>query len=345
MKIKLLGKYGMTNHSFYQNKKILVTGSSGLLGSWLVEKLIAKEAILTGISIDNSKDELLISKGILQSIKNNYFDIADYEKVEKVISNENFDLVFHLAAQTQVTDALKNPIDTLKSNVQGTWNILEACRKFDLPIVSASSDKAYGISDNLPYLESHPLNGEFPYEVSKSTSDLISTMYKTTYGLNIASLRCGNIFGGGDFNWDRLIPGIIRYLLEDKTPVLRNKGDFIREWVYVEDVVNAYLETGIAIVKKRNNYSAYNFSSGEVKTVMEVYETLSLLIKGEIVKPNIQAASDFEIKDQKLDTSLIENDLNITSKFNFEESLIKTINWYKEYLIDFSDSGKLKKDK
>tara|TARA_Y100000817_G_scaffold105360_2_gene82495 strand:+ start:11172 stop:12146 length:975 start_codon:yes stop_codon:yes gene_type:complete len=321
----------MTNHSFFHNRRILVTGSTGLLGSWLVEKLIFSGAIVTGISLDHSKDELLVSKGILNDIDNNYLDISDYEKVEKIISTGGFDIVLHLAAQTQVTDAIKNPITTLETNVQGTWNILEACRKFELPLVSASSDKAYGVSENLPYLESHPLNGEFPYEVSKSTSDLISTMYKTTYGVNVASLRCGNIFGGGDFNWDRLIPGIIRYLIEDKTPILRTKGDFIREWVYVEDVADAYLETAKALIEKRNNYSAYNFSSGEVKTVMEIYEMLSLLIKGEIIKPKIKTDSEFEIKDQKLDSSLIKNDLNIKSKYNFKESLTKTITWYKEY--------------
>tara|TARA_Y100000748_G_scaffold237677_1_gene201683 strand:- start:663 stop:1637 length:975 start_codon:yes stop_codon:yes gene_type:complete len=321
----------MTNHSFFHNRRILVTGSTGLLGSWLVEKLIFSGAIVTGISLDHSKDELLVSKGILNDIDNNYLDISEYEKVEKIISTGGFDIVLHLAAQTQVTDAIKNPITTLETNVQGTWNILEACRKFELPLVSASSDKAYGVSDKLPYLESYPLNGEFPYEVSKSTSDLISTMYKTTYGVNVASLRCGNIFGGGDFNWDRLIPGIIKYLIEDKTPILRTKGDFIREWVYVEDVADAYLETAKALIEKRNNYSAYNFSSGEVKTVMEIYEMLSLLIKGEIIKPKIKTDSEFEIKDQKLDSSLIKNDLNIKSKYNFKESLTKTITWYKEY--------------
>ena len=325
----------MTNHSFFHNRRILVTGSTGLLGSWLVEKLIFSGAIVTGISLDHSKDELLVSKGILNDIDNNYLDISDYEKVEKIISTGGFDIVLHLAAQTQVTDAIKNPITTLETNVQGTWNILEACRKFELPLVSASSDKAYGVSENLPYLESHPLNGEFPYEVSKSTSDLISTMYKTTYGVNVASLRCGNIFGGGDFNWDRLIPGIIRYLIEDKTPILRTKGDFIREWVYVEDVADAYLETAKALIEKRNNYSAYNFSSGEVKTVMEIYEMLSLLIKGEIIKPKIKTDSEFEIKDQKLDSSLIKNDLNIKNKYNFKESLTKTITWYKEYFNNY----------
>lgn len=323
----------MNNSTFFKDKKVIVTGSSGLLGSWLVEDLLYNNAEVTGICIDDSKDGLLKSKGLLNEIQSYYLDIANLRELEKVFSSKNFDIVFHLAAQTQVTEALKNPIETLKSNVQGTWNVLELCRKFKLPIVSASSDKSYGVSDNLPYLETHPLNGEFPYEVSKSSSDLISTMYKTTYGLNVVSLRCGNIFGGGDFNWDRLIPGTIKTLLEKSTPILRTKGDFVREWVYVKDVSNAYLEVAKAVFDKKNNFSAYNFSSGQSMTVKEIYEKISQIIHGSVVEPIIELDSEFEIKSQTLDSNLIKNDLGIFSKYEFDESLNDTVQWYKNYLI------------
>jgi len=326
------GKYGMNNSTFFKNKKVIVTGSSGLLGSWLVEDLISNNAEVTGICIDDSKDDLLKTKGLLNEIKTYYLNIGNFNELEKVFSSKNFDIVFHLAAQTQVTKALKNPLETLKSNVQGTWNVLELCRKFNLPIVSASSDKSYGVSDNLPYLETHPLNGEFPYEVSKSSSDLISTMYKTTYGLNVVSLRCGNIFGGGDFNWDRLIPGTIKTLLEESTPILRTKGDFVREWVYVKDVSNAYLEVAKAIFHKKNNYSAYNYSSGESKTVREIYEKISQIIHGSVVEPIIELDSKFEIKNQTLDSNLIKKDLGVINKYEFDESLNETVQWYKNYL-------------
>ena len=152
MMAKHLGKYGMNNSTFFKDKKVIVTGSSGLLGSWLIEDLLYNNAEVTGICIDESKDGLLKSKGLLNEIQSYYLDIANLSELEKVFSSKNFDIVFHLAAQTQVTEALKNPIETLKSNVQGTWNVLELCRKFKLPIVSASSDKSYGVSDNLPYL-------------------------------------------------------------------------------------------------------------------------------------------------------------------------------------------------
>tara|TARA_B100000965_G_scaffold403820_1_gene432931 strand:- start:579 stop:1553 length:975 start_codon:yes stop_codon:yes gene_type:complete len=322
----------MTDFSFFKNKKIIVTGSSGLLGSWLVEDLVENNAEVTGISIDNSKDDLLKSKGLLQKIETHYLNVANYSQLEKVFSSKNFDIIFHLAAQTQVTEALRNPVQTLESNIQGTWNVLELCRKFNFPIVSASSDKSYGISDNLPYIESHPLNGKFPYEVSKSSSDLISTMYKTTYGLSVVSLRCGNIFGGGDFNWDRLIPGTIKTFLENSTPVLRTKGDFVREWVYVKDVSSAYLEVAKAMLEEKNNFSAYNFSSGESKTVKEIYEVISHLINGKIIEPIIDLDSEFEIKNQTLDSSLIKNDLGIYSKYEFDQSLEETIKWYKTHL-------------
>jgi CDP-glucose 4,6-dehydratase len=332
MQVKLLGKFGMDKFSFFKEKKVLVTGSSGLLGSWLIEELINNDALVTGVSIDDSKDELLINKGIINNIDTHYVNISDFDEIENIMSSADFDIVFHLAAQTQVIEARENPLETLKSNVQGTWNVLENCRRLNLPLVCASSDKAYGVSENLPYLESHPLSGEFPYEVSKSSSDLITTMYQTTYGLKVATLRCGNIFGGGDFNWDRLIPGIIKTLIENDIPVLRTQGDFIREWVYVKDVVNAYLKVGKAVVQERNNFVAYNFSSGDIKNVMEIYELISIILKGDIVKPKILLDSEFEIKNQRLDSSLIKSDLNISSKFNLNESLNETIAWYKKYL-------------
>tara|TARA_B100001250_G_scaffold343148_1_gene311688 strand:- start:2922 stop:3896 length:975 start_codon:yes stop_codon:yes gene_type:complete len=322
----------MTSSSLFKNKNILVTGSSGLLGSWLVEDLLNEKANVTGVSIDDSKDQLLISKNIIDKIENHYLDISNYQAIEEIVIDKKYDMIFHLAAQTQVVDALKNPINTLKSNIQGTWNMLELSRLNNIPIVSASSDKAYGISKDLPYLETHPLKGEFPYEVSKSSSDLITSMYKNTYGVNAATLRCGNIYGGGDLNWNRLIPGVVRFLLKGDKPILRTNGEFVREWVYVKDVSKAYIETGKAIIKKENNFVAYNFSSGERKTVMEIYEIISELIKGEIIIPEIKEDSKFEIINQELDSTRIKNDLGIESTYKFKDTIKETINWYKEYL-------------
>ena len=330
--MKLHGKYGMIDPSLFENKNILVTGSSGLLGSWLVEDLLNMGCNVTGIAIDETKDDLLKSKNIFDKIEKFYIDVSSYEEIEKIILDKKFTFIFHLAAQTQVTEALLNPLRTLESNIKGTWNLLEISRLENIPMVLASSDKAYGTSDKLPYQENFALNGEFPYEVSKSASDLITSMYANTYNINVATLRCGNIYGGGDLNWDRLIPGVIKNLIIGEIPILRTKGNFKREWVYVKDVVNAYIATADAVMKNKNKFIAYNFASGETKSVMEVYEIISTLVVGEIIKPKIQLDSEFEIKDQQLDSSRIKNDLGIESKFTFEESILETIEWYKSNL-------------
>ena len=330
--MKLHGKYGMIDPSLFENKNILVTGSSGLLGSWLVEDLLNMGCNVTGIAIDETKDDLLKSKNIFDKIEKFYIDVSSYKEIEKIILDKKFTFIFHLAAQTQVTEALLNPLRTLESNIKGTWNLLEISRLENIPMVLASSDKAYGTSDKLPYQENFALNGEFPYEVSKSASDLITTMYANTYNINVATLRCGNIYGGGDLNWDRLIPGVIKHLIIGEIPILRTKGNFKREWVYVKDVVNAYIATADAVMKNKNKFIAYNFASGETKSVMEVYEIISTLVVGKIIKPKIQLDSEFEIKDQQLDSSRIKNDLDIESKFTFEESILETIEWYKSNL-------------
>ncbi len=322
----------MIDTSLFENKNILVTGSSGLLGSWLVEELLNIGCNVTGISLDETKDDLLRSKDIFDEIEKYYVDVSSYTEIKNIILDKKFTFIFHLAAQTQVTEALLNPLKTLESNIQGTWNLLEISRVQNIPMVLASSDKAYGISEKLPYQENFPLNGEFPYEVSKSASDLVTTMYANTYSSNVASLRCGNIYGGGDLNWDRLIPGVIKHLITGEVPILRTKGNFKREWVYVKDVVNAYIGTADAVMKNKNKFTAYNFASGETKSVMEVYEKISMLVIGEIIKPKIQLDSKFEIKDQELDSSRIKNDIGIVSKFAFEESILETIEWYKSNL-------------
>ena len=329
---KLPGKLGMVNKNFWSKKNILITGSSGLLGSWMVEKLLSLDANLIGIAKDKSMNTLLESKNILQGFKTFYLDISEFSKVEKVFSENEIDITFHLAAQTQVRDALINPLETFKSNIEGTWNLLELSRLFDRPIVVASSDKAYGSSEKLPYKENYPLEGEFPYEVSKSTTDLLSKTYSATYNLPVVTLRCGNIFGGGDLNFDRLIPGVINWLLNNEKPILRTNGDYMREWVYVEDVVNAYLGTGKALLENKNNHSAYNFSSGKKKSVIEIYEILCNKISGNFIEPEFKLSSEKEIKNQELDSSLINDDLNIYSLYQLNESLDETISWYKEYL-------------
>ena len=318
------------NYSF---KNVLVTGSTGLLGSWLSEKLINENIEIKGIALDTSLNFLLESKNIADKFDNQYFDIADSTKVNDYFKKNKFDLIIHLAAQTQVRDAIDNPIKTFKSNIEGTWNILENCRNYNTPIVVASSDKAYGVSDKLPYKENFPLNGVFPYEFSKSATDMMCKTYKTTYELPVSVMRCGNIYGGGDLNWERLIPGVIKFLINNQRPVLRSDGKFKRDWVYVEDVVQAYLGVSNALVGGEKRVSeSYNYSSTDYLSVMEVYEKICEAFSGRFVEPIIEENSQYEIKDQYLSSDLIFNELNITSQFTLKEALKNTIDWYKENL-------------
>lgn len=313
-------------------KNILLTGATGLLGSWLTEKLLEKNCDINGVALNKDLNFLLKSKDIEKDIVLNYLDIADESKVKNLFKKK-YDLVIHLAAQTQVGDAIRNPLRTFKSNMQGTWNILEMCRNNDTPIVVASSDKAYGESDDLPYLESFSLNGNFPYEVSKSATDLLCKTYRTTYDLKVSTLRCGNIYGGGDLNWERLIPGVIRWLINEEQPVLRTNGTFKRDWVYVEDVVQAYIGVSEAILKDHTAVSeAYNFSSNAYLSVMDIYKKLVSNFSDIFIEPSIVEDSKYEIKDQYLSSKKIEEELGVVSIFDIDSSIEKTIDWYKEYL-------------
>ena len=317
---------------FMKNKKILLTGVTGLLGSWLAEELLDNDCELTGLALNQDLNFLINSKKITNDLDIHYFDISDEEKLNKIF-NKDYDLVIHLAAQTQVGHAIDNPVFTFKSNIQGTWNILDLCRVNNIPIVVASSDKAYGESDVLPYEETFNLNGQFPYEVSKSATDLLCKTYKATYNLNVATLRCGNKYGGGDLNWERLIPGVIRWLINNEQPILRTNGTFKRDWVYVEDVVQAYIGVGDALMDSNIKVSdAYNFSSRDYLSVSDIYEKLVYKFSDDFIDPLIQEKSEFEIKDQYLSSKKINDELGVISQFDIDKGLEKTVSWYKSYI-------------
>ena len=312
-------------------KKVLVTGSNGLLGSWFIKRLIDESIEVKGICLDESRNYLLESLNLTQQFENYYFDISEYKKLNQIFIDNDFDIVFHFAAQTQVKDALLDPLTTFNSNIKGTWNLLEICRQNNVPAVVASSDKAYGISENLPYKEDFRLNGEFPYEVSKSITDLLVNTYKVSYKLKVSSLRCGNIYGGGDLNWDRLIPGVIKWLLNNEQPILRTDGSFKRDWVYVQDVVEAYYLVGRELIKNPKNVStAYNFAGLDYLSVKDVYTAICIAVKGEFVEPKYVIDSELEIPDQYLDSSKIKNEIGFGAKYELDKSLKETISWYKE---------------
>ena len=312
-------------------KKVLVTGSSGLLGSWFIKRLLDESIEVKGVCLDESRNYLLESLNLTQEFENYYFDISDYKKLNQIFIDNDFDIVFHFAAQTQVKDALVDPLTTFNSNIKGTWNLLEICRQNNVPAVVASSDKAYGISETLPYKEDFRLNGEFPYEVSKSITDLLVNTYKVSYELSVSTLRCGSIYGGGDLNWDRLIPGVIKWLLNNEQPILRTDGSFKRDWVYVQDVVEAYYLVGNELIKNPKNVStAYNFAGLDYLSVKDVYTSICNVVNGEFVEPKYVIDSELEIPDQYLDSSKIKNEIGFEAKYALDESLRETINWYKD---------------
>src|SRR5262245_2903627 len=229
--------------SFWQDRPTLVTGATGLVGGWVVQRLLAREADVVCLVRDWVPDAEFVRAGLASRVKLARGDICDQACLERVLGEYEIDTVLHLAAQTIVPIANRNPISTFESNIGGTWSLLEACRRSPAvrQIVLASSDKAYGSAEVLPYDEETPLRGRHPYDVSKSCADLIAQAYAATYGLPVAVTRCGNFYGGGDLNWNRIVPGTIRSVLRGQRPVIRSDGLFVRDYFYVEDGAEAYL--------------------------------------------------------------------------------------------------------
>ncbi|RYD02205.1 hypothetical protein N752_26220 [Desulforamulus aquiferis] len=225
--------------SDWQGKSVLITGCTGIIGSWLTNRLVEKGASVTGIIRDHVGYSNLFKEGLINRINAAYGDITDYYFVTRVLAEYEVDTVFHLAAQTIVNIANRSPLSTFEANIRGTWTLLEACRLSATVerVVVASSDKAYGSHERLPYHEDHPLRGTHPYDVSKSCADLIARTYHKTYGLAVAVSRLSNVYGGGDLNFNRIVPGSIRAVLEGRNPIIRSDGSPLREYLYVLDAV------------------------------------------------------------------------------------------------------------
>jgi CDP-glucose 4,6-dehydratase len=252
--------------------------------------------------------------------------------LERILNEYEIDTVFHLAAQTIVEIANNNPVSTFEANIKGTWNILEACRrnKKVKKIIIASSDKAYGYQTGLPYNEGFPLIGRYPYDVSKSCADLISRSYFETYSLPVCVTRCGNFFGGGDLNFNRIIPGSIRSILNNEPPVIRSDGTFIRDYFYIEDGVLAYLLLAEKMDESSIHGEAFNFSNEIQITVLELVNKIINLM-GSNLKPFILNEATNEIKHQYLSAQKAKNMLGWKSKYNLEDGLHKTIPYYEDF--------------
>ena len=321
--------------NFWKDRNVFVTGCTGLLGSWLTRSLVKKNANVVGLIRDWVPKSNLICSGFDDNINTVRGEIEDYFLLERVMNEYEIDTVFHLAAQTIVTIANRNPISTFKANIEGTWNVLEACRRAPLVkrVVVASSDKAYGDQDTLPYDENASLEGRHPYDVSKSCADLLCKAYFETYGLPVCVTRCGNFYGGGDLNFNRIVPGTIRSILNYERPVIRSDGTFLRDYFYIEDGAASYMILAEKMDDKQIHGEAFNFSTEHPLTVLEMVEKI-LQTMGSDLKPIILDQAKNEIKDQYLSAQKARNLLNWHPSFTTEEGLRRTVEWYREHFYN-----------
>jgi CDP-glucose 4,6-dehydratase len=320
--------------NFWRDRPAFVSGASGLVGSWLVRGLIEHGADVVCLVRDHVPQSELWRAGLLDRVKIVHGDVCDQALLERALGEHEIDTVFHLAAQTIVGIANRNPGSTFETNVAATWRLLEACRRSPKvkQIVFASSDKAYGDHDKLPYDEDAPLQGRHPYDVSKSCADLIAQSYAHTFQVPVAITRCGNFYGGGDLNWNRIVPGTIRSLLRDERPIVRSDGKNIRDYFYVEDGAAAYMLLAEKLATDRALIGrAFNFSNEIQVDVLQLVDLITKLV-GAAHTPVVLNEASNEIRHQYLSAQRARADLNWRPLFTLEEGLTRTIRWYRELL-------------
>ena len=318
----------------WKERRVLVTGATGIVGSWLCEELLARGAYVVALVLDDEPLSRLYAESIIERCSIIRGNLANFDDCMRAINVHDVDVVFHLGAQTIVGAALRDPLECFESNVRGTYNLLEAARR--LPglasrIVVASSDKAYGDSPILPYTEDMPLRGAHPYDVSKSCTDLISHTYAHTYGMGVAIARCGNIYGGGDLNWSRIVPGTIRSILKGERPVLRSDGSMIRDYIYVKDVVSAYIALAEALDRDDMIGQAFNFSPESEVSVLEIVKAIAKAMDSAIT-PEIRNTVSNEIVNQTLDSAKARKMLNWHCGWTLDQGLKETVAWYRAHL-------------
>ena len=325
---------GVVKPGFWRDRPALVTGATGLVGGWLVQRLVDAGADVVVLVRDWVPQSELVRSGPLERVRVVRGDVCDQPLLERVLAEYEVDTVFHLAAQTIVTIANRSPISTFETNIAGTWALLEACRRNPTArqIVLASSDKAYGDHEQLPYDEEAPLQGRHPYDVSKSCADLIATTYATSYDLPVAITRCGNFYGGGDLNWNRIVPGTIRSVIRGDRPVIRSDGTFVRDYFYVEDGAAAYMTLAEWLAEHPDGRGeAFNFSNEEQVTVVELVERILGLMKSDAI-PEIRNEASNEIRAQFLSAAKARIVLGWEPLFSLDEGLRRSIAWYSELL-------------
>jgi CDP-glucose 4,6-dehydratase len=319
---------------FWLDRPTFVTGATGLLGGWLVQRLIDLGAQVVCLVRDWVPESELVQRQLIDRVAVVRGDVRDRELVERALGEYEIETVFHLAAQTIVGIANRNPISTLDTNIRGTWVLLEACRRSPKvkQIVLASSDKAYGDHATLPYAEDARLDGRHPYDVSKSCADLIARAYAETYEMPVAITRCGNFYGGGDLNWNRIVPGTIRSILRKQRPIIRSDGEYVRDYFYVEDGVAAYILLAERLSTNPELAGhAFNFSNELQISVNELVHRILKLLDSDL-EPEIRNEVTNEIRHQYLSAAKARALLNWSPLFTLDEGLSRTITWYKNFL-------------
>ncbi len=318
--------------TFWQHRNVLVTGATGLLGPHLIQELLANNARIVALVRDFVPDSSFFTNNLDRAVTVVHGDLLDSDLIARCLNEFDIDTVFHLGAQAIVGYANRSPIATFRSNIEGTWKLLEACRlsPWVKHIIVASSDKAYGSHEILPYTEDAPLQGRHPYDVSKSCADLIAQSYFHTYKLPVCITRCGNFFGPGDLHLNRIVPGTIRSLINHQAPVIRSNGLFVRDYIYVKDVADAYMTLAEKMAPLQLFGHSFNFSTDEPFTVIEIVQHITKLM-GITIDPIIENRATNEIPAQHLSSHKARTLLGWQPAYGVQKGLVEAIAWYKEY--------------
>lgn len=324
----------MSRLNHWHDRSVFVTGATGFLGGWLVKELLERQARVVVLVRDSVPRSMFMRERLGDQVDVVRGDVTDQALLRRTLCEYEVSTVFHLAAQALVGVARTDPVGTLEANVAGTWHLLEAARHSPIrEVVVASSDKAYGSSTSLPYSETHAMDGRHPYDVSKSCADLVCRMYATTYGLPICVTRCGNLFGGGDFNFSRTVPGVIRATQRGERFVIRSDGNYVRDFLYVRDAVEGYLTLAEAMsVNPTLRGEAFNFSLEVRFTVLELVAQVLRLMGRTDLTPIVQNIATDEIREQYMVADKARTLLKWAPRFSLEHGLRETIAWYENAL-------------
>jgi CDP-glucose 4,6-dehydratase len=323
------------SHHGWSGVPVFVTGATGIVGSWLCSDLLARGAHVVALVKDADPQSELIRSGNIARLTVVNGNLEDFRTVERAINEHEIQIVFHLGAQAIVGAALRSPLPTFETNIRGTYNLLEACRVHSprvKSVVVASSDKAYGDHDVLPYTEDSPLVGRHPYDVSKSCADLIAQAYHNTYELPVGIARCGNIYGGGDLNWSRLVPETVRAYIEGRSPVIRSDGSLVRDYIYVQDAVSGYVRLAEALEHDQIKGEAFNFGNEAPVTVLELVSEIQELMESQHLETEILGIAEGEIHSQYLSTAKAREMLDWKPSNDLRSGLVETIAWYRDFL-------------